>query len=64
MRNLESQNKLLEAEIEALKGRHVRPSGLRQLYESQLRDLHRVAEQMRIQRVREVISYDHNMFRS
>ncbi|KAE8286961.1 Desmin [Larimichthys crocea] len=50
VRNLESQNKLLEAEIEALKGRHVRPSGLRQLYESQLRDLHRVAEQMRIQR--------------
>ncbi|XP_068609665.1 notochord granular surface isoform X2 [Brachionichthys hirsutus] len=50
VRTLESKNKLLEAEIEALKSRHVRPSGLRQLYESQLRDLNRVAEQMRIQR--------------
>lgn len=53
MRSLESHNKLLEAEIEALKGRHVRPSGLRQLYESQLRELNREAEQMRTQRVRE-----------
>ncbi|XP_068198398.1 notochord granular surface [Antennarius striatus] len=50
VRTLESQNKLLEAEIEALKSRHVRPSGLRQLYESQLKDLNRVAEQMRVQR--------------
>lgn len=53
MRTLESKNKLLEAEIEALKRSHVRPSGIRQLYESQLKDLIRVAEQMRIQRVRE-----------
>ena len=52
MRSLESQNKLLEAEIEALKSRHVRPSGLRQLYESQLKDLLRDAERMRAQRVR------------
>ncbi|XP_041660522.1 notochord granular surface isoform X2 [Cheilinus undulatus] len=50
VRNLESKNKLLEAEIDALKSRHVRPSGLRQLYESQLSDLKRVAEQMRVQR--------------
>ncbi|XP_070782362.1 notochord granular surface [Enoplosus armatus] len=50
VRTLESKNKLLEAEIEALKSRHVRPSGLRQLYESQLKDLKKVAEQMRVQR--------------
>ncbi|KAM9338978.1 LOW QUALITY PROTEIN: notochord granular surface [Symphorus nematophorus] len=49
VRSLESKNKLLEAEIEALKSRHARP-GLRQLYESQLKDLLRVAEQMRVQR--------------
>lgn len=52
VRNLESKNKLLEAEIDALKSRHVKPSGLRQLYESQLKDLKRVAEQMRVQKVR------------
>ncbi|XP_068564955.1 notochord granular surface [Cebidichthys violaceus] len=50
VRNLESKNKLLEAEIEALKSRHVRPSGLRQLYESQLKELNRDAEKIRIQR--------------
>ncbi|XP_026174809.1 notochord granular surface [Mastacembelus armatus] len=50
VRTLESKNKLLEAEIEALKSRYVRPSGLRQLYESQLRELNRDAEQMRVQR--------------
>ncbi|KAG7220775.1 hypothetical protein INR49_032018 [Caranx melampygus] len=50
VRTLESKNKVLEAEIEALKGHHVRPSGLRQLYESQLRELNREAEQMRGQR--------------
>ncbi|XP_045916392.1 notochord granular surface isoform X2 [Micropterus dolomieu] len=49
VRTLESKNKLLEAEIEALKSRLVRP-GLRQLYESQLKDLYRVAEQMRVER--------------
>ncbi|KAM6906504.1 notochord granular surface isoform 2-T2 [Lycodopsis pacificus] len=50
VRNLESKNKLLEAEIAALKSRHVRPSGLRQLYESQLKELNRDAERIRIQR--------------
>uniref|UniRef100_A0A3B4ZQJ1 Glial fibrillary acidic protein-like n=1 Tax=Stegastes partitus TaxID=144197 RepID=A0A3B4ZQJ1_9TELE len=50
VRTLESQNKLLESEIEVLKNRHVRPSALRQLYESQLKELSREAEQMREQR--------------
>ncbi|XP_056219435.1 notochord granular surface [Seriola aureovittata] len=50
VRTLESKNMVLEAEIEALKGRHVRPSGLRQLYESQLRELNRDTEKMRVQR--------------
>lgn len=44
---------LLEAEIDALKSRFVKPSGLRQLYEGQLRELNRIAEQMRVQRVSE-----------
>lgn len=50
VRTLESQNKLLEAEIEALRNRYARPSGLRQLYEAQLKELNREAEQMRLQR--------------
>uniref|UniRef100_A0A3P8SBU8 Notochord granular surface n=1 Tax=Amphiprion percula TaxID=161767 RepID=A0A3P8SBU8_AMPPE len=50
VRTLESQNKLLESEIEAVKSRHVRPSGLRQLYEAQLKELRREAEQMKNQR--------------
>ncbi|XP_041721402.1 notochord granular surface isoform X1 [Coregonus clupeaformis] len=50
VRTLEGQNKLLEAEIDALQNRYVKPSGLRQLYEGQLRQLHRIAEQMRVQR--------------
>ncbi|XP_028461564.1 notochord granular surface isoform X1 [Perca flavescens] len=49
VRTLESKNKHLEAEIEALKSRHVRP-GLRQLYESQLKELNRDTEKMRVQR--------------
>uniref|UniRef100_A0A8C9ZXP9 Notochord granular surface n=1 Tax=Sander lucioperca TaxID=283035 RepID=A0A8C9ZXP9_SANLU len=49
VRTLESKNKHLEAEIEALKSRYVRP-GLRQLYESQLKELNRDAEKMRVQR--------------
>ncbi|KAM3603193.1 uncharacterized protein V6R79_018082 [Siganus canaliculatus] len=49
VRALESQNKLLEAEIADLKSRCDRP-GLRQLYESQLKDLNRVADQMKVQR--------------
>lgn len=51
MRTLEQQNKMLETEIEALKGRYVKPSGLRMMYEEQLRELRRVADQMRSQRV-------------
>lgn len=61
MRSLESKNKLLEAEIEALRSRYARSSGVRQLYESQLKDLHRVAKQMRVQRVREIIHNDRNI---
>ncbi|KAM7368045.1 hypothetical protein PAMP_014298 [Pampus punctatissimus] len=49
VRTLESKNKLLETEIEALKSRSVR-SGLRELYESQLREFYKDAEQMRAQR--------------
>ncbi len=33
VRSLEQQNKLLETEIEALKNRYLKPSGLRLLYE-------------------------------
>ena len=51
VRSLESKNKLLEDEIYALRSRFLQPSGLRQLYETQLKDLTRVAEQMRVQRV-------------
>ncbi|XP_056151003.1 notochord granular surface isoform X2 [Lampris incognitus] len=50
VRTLESQNKLLEAEIEALQDRYSKPSGLQQLYEAQLKELNRMAEQMRVQR--------------
>ncbi|XP_077409788.1 notochord granular surface [Vanacampus margaritifer] len=50
VRTLESKNNMLEAEIESLKGQHVRPSGLRQLYECQLRDLNRASDQIRAQR--------------
>ncbi|XP_071764432.2 notochord granular surface [Centroberyx gerrardi] len=50
VRTLESKNKLLEVEIEALQNRFLKSSGLRQLYESQLKELNRIAEQMRVQR--------------
>ncbi|XP_036395458.1 glial fibrillary acidic protein [Megalops cyprinoides] len=50
VRTLEQQNKLLETEIEALQNRYVRPSGLRMLYEAQLKELKRVADQTRMQR--------------
>ncbi|KAJ8409179.1 hypothetical protein AAFF_G00242000 [Aldrovandia affinis] len=50
VRNLEQQNKLLETEIGALNSRFVKPSGLRMLYEDQLRELKRIADQMKIQR--------------
>lgn len=55
MRTLESKNKQLEAEIEALRRSCEASSGLRQLYESQLKELNRDAEQMRTQRVREAV---------
>lgn len=51
VRSLEQQNKILETEIEALKSRYVKPSGLRMMYEEQLRELRRIAEQMQVQRV-------------
>ncbi|XP_043927111.1 glial fibrillary acidic protein-like isoform X2 [Protopterus annectens] len=50
VRNLEQQNKVLETEIEALRGRYCKPSGLKALYEEQLRELRRMAEQVKIQR--------------
>ena len=62
VRTLESKNKQLEAEIEVLKSCHADPSGLRKLYESQLKDLSRVAEQMKVQRVGEIITHDLNAF--
>uniref|UniRef100_A0A8C8FK99 IF rod domain-containing protein n=1 Tax=Oncorhynchus tshawytscha TaxID=74940 RepID=A0A8C8FK99_ONCTS len=50
VRSLEQQNKLLEMEIDGIQNRFVKPSGLRKLYEDQLRDLKRIADQMRRQR--------------
>lgn len=53
VRSLEQQNKLLETEIEAYQNRFESPSGLRLLYEEQLRELKKIADQMRVQRVRQ-----------
>ncbi|XP_078109820.1 glial fibrillary acidic protein [Sander vitreus] len=50
VRSLEQQNKLLETEIEAYQNRFENPSGLRLLYEEQLRELKKIADQMRAQR--------------
>ncbi|XP_018612527.2 desmin [Scleropages formosus] len=50
VRSLEQQNRLLETEIEALQNRFVKPSGLRRLYEEQLKEMKRIADQMRMQR--------------
>ncbi|XP_052000800.1 glial fibrillary acidic protein-like [Xyrauchen texanus] len=50
VRSLEQQNKLLETEIEALQNRFLKPTGLRLLYEEQLKELKRLADQMRVQR--------------
>ncbi|KAM7382481.1 hypothetical protein PAMP_002208 [Pampus punctatissimus] len=50
VRSLEQQNKLLETEIKAYQNRFEKPSGLRLLYEEQLRELKKVADQMRVQR--------------
>ncbi|KAM4713079.1 notochord granular surface [Anableps anableps] len=52
VRTLESKNKLLEAEIKALKSAFERTAGLRELYASQLKELNREAEQMKEKRVR------------
>lgn len=51
VRSLEQQNKLLETEIEVLQNRFLKPTGLRLLYEEQLKELQRLADQMRVQRV-------------
>ena len=50
VRSLEQQNKLLEMEIEAMMNRFVKPSGLRMLYEEQLKELMRIADKMKVQR--------------
>ncbi|XP_061572128.1 desmin isoform X1 [Cololabis saira] len=50
VRSLEQQNRLLEAEIEAYQNRFEKPTGLRLLYEEQLKELRKLAEQMRLQR--------------
>ncbi|XP_070692102.1 desmin [Pempheris klunzingeri] len=50
VRLLEQQNKLLEAEIEAYQNRFEKPTGLRLLYEEQLKELKKIADQMRVQR--------------
>ncbi|XP_036420362.1 glial fibrillary acidic protein isoform X2 [Colossoma macropomum] len=50
VRSLEQQNKLLETEIEALQNRFLKPTGLRVLYEEQLKELRRIADQMKVQR--------------
>ncbi|KAK1171172.1 glial fibrillary acidic protein-like [Acipenser oxyrinchus oxyrinchus] len=50
VRTLEQQNKVLESEIEAIHNRYMKPSGLRLLYEEQLRELKKIAEQMKVQR--------------
>ncbi|XP_063054362.1 desmin-like [Engraulis encrasicolus] len=50
VRSLESQNKVLETEIEGLSNRFLKPTGLRMLYEEQLRELRSLAEQMRRER--------------
>jgi hypothetical protein len=47
---------LLETEIEAYQNRFQKPTGLRLLYEEQLKELKKIAEQMRVQRVRENVS--------
>ncbi|XP_057196942.1 glial fibrillary acidic protein [Triplophysa rosa] len=58
VRSLEQQNKLLETEIEALQNRYLKPTGLRLLYEEQLKELKRLADQMRAQRDNAVAAKD------
>lgn len=52
VRSLEQQNQVLETEIEAYQNRFQKPTGLRLLYEEQLKELRKLAEQMKVQRVR------------
>ncbi|XP_041044804.1 desmin [Carcharodon carcharias] len=58
VRNLEQDNRILETEVEALKSRCLHPQGLRVLYEEQLRDLRRTADQMKVQRDMAVAARD------
>ncbi|KAM4040694.1 desmin-like isoform 2-T2 [Anomaloglossus baeobatrachus] len=50
VRDLEQQNATVQVELDALRSRSTRPSALRALYEEQLRELRREAEQARMQR--------------
>ncbi|XP_069558175.1 vimentin [Brachyistius frenatus] len=56
VRSLEQQNKLLETEIEAYQNRFQKPTGLRLLYEEQLKELKKIADQMRVQRDLSVVA--------
>ncbi|XP_028326475.1 desmin isoform X2 [Gouania willdenowi] len=58
VRSLEQQNKLLEAEIQGYQNRFAKPTGLRLLYEEELRQLKKVAEQMKIQRDISLVAKD------
>ncbi|XP_061427497.1 LOW QUALITY PROTEIN: glial fibrillary acidic protein-like [Lethenteron reissneri] len=49
VRTLEQDNRMLEAEIEALMRRDTKPTGLRALYEAELKELRRAAESVRIE---------------
>uniref|UniRef100_A0A8C5Q2W7 IF rod domain-containing protein n=1 Tax=Leptobrachium leishanense TaxID=445787 RepID=A0A8C5Q2W7_9ANUR len=50
VRDLEQQNASVQVELDALRSRGNRPSALRALYEQQLRDLRREAEQAKLHR--------------
>ncbi|XP_056419243.1 desmin-like isoform X2 [Hyla sarda] len=50
VRDLEQQNANVQVELDALRSRSNKPSALRALYEEQLRELRREAEQARIRR--------------
>ncbi|KAM4609384.1 desmin-like [Polymixia lowei] len=50
VRSLEQKNMLLESEIEAIQSRFVKPTGLRMLYEEQLKELKSTADQARVRR--------------
>uniref|UniRef100_A0A8C6MHS8 Zgc:172323 n=1 Tax=Nothobranchius furzeri TaxID=105023 RepID=A0A8C6MHS8_NOTFU len=50
VRSLEQKNKLLETEIETYQNRFEKPTGLRLLYEEQLKELKKIADQMKVQR--------------